>query len=390
MAARLGDSDDRRLYYESLTIADKARLAKVFYRAYPARVDDEPVIVIEYWLYYVQNEYRIRGNVFPLWVDGSHPNDLEHIHVIVQRADEDTLKLREVYSSAHLGTMPANRHRYRDGEAEDDHVRFLVELGSHASAPDVDGDGIFTPGADGFSGYKMLWGIRDRGITWTRYNSAYMDARDGKNNVVFEYAGAAVGTDDRHTYRLVPVDDLSAAFGELSLSKQERQALFETDRHWFRRMFGGDNGSSEKLLVPPPRAEQSRSIGIDRFASTERGFLVGTHFNLNQQGVFVGARYGYLLPGAYIPDIMFEADAVATRKAQYVTTQMLVTYPIDGTTTIMAGGSFVTDSWRLERHTLDWIVAVEFPIGHMRLYVAKRSKGPITVFSKEVRLSYFF
>ena len=79
-----------------------------------------------------------------------------------------------------------------------------------------------------------------------------------------------------------------------------------------------------------------------------------------------------------------------TRHQQYVSLQMLATYPIDGSTKVMAGKAFVSDVRHPTRTQWDWVAAVEFPVGHMRMYVASRSWGPITQFSKEVRLSYFF
>ena len=39
----------------------------------------------------------------------------------------------------------------------------MVERGSHAMAPDVDGDGRFTPGVDSINALKAQWGIRDSG-----------------------------------------------------------------------------------------------------------------------------------------------------------------------------------------------------------------------------------
>jgi hypothetical protein len=387
IASRLGTADERRAYYEGLTVPQKAGLSTVYYRAYHARTGGEPVVVVEYWLYYVYNAYRVRGNILPFWIDGSHPNDLEHIHVVLRRTDDGEYALREVYTSAHTGTMPANRHRYDEDHAPE-RTRFLVELGSHAIAPDVDGDGMFTPGVDGSSGYKVLWGIRDRGITWARYQPRYMDARTVGNSVVFSYAGAAP-EDGGYSYRLVPADRLQTAFDDLRLTKSDRQAIFETDRTWFHRMFGGDNGSSSKLLVPPPRSEDRNSIGIDRFASTERGFMAGVQLNAEQQGGFVGARYAYLLGGKYIPDVMFQADALFVGQT-YLSSQVMMSYPIDGSTTVMLGRGLVTDSLRFENRQWDWVGAVEFPLGRMRLYVSCRSWGPLTKYTQEVRLAYFF
>jgi hypothetical protein len=389
LAARLGTAGQRREYYESLSSREKASLARVFYRVYDSRLGREPVVVIEYWLYYVQNTYRVRGNLFPVWVDGNHPNDLEHVHVVVHRDSEGNYALYEVDGSAHTGTMPANRHRFGPEESPTG-TRFIIELGSHANAPDIDADGIFTAGIDGESGYKVLWGIRDRGITWARSRPKYMDARTGANAVTFEAATADGDAADRLTYRLVPVGDLTDAFSALDLSVDERNALFETQRNWFRRMFGGDNGSPDKLLVPPPRRPGEGGIGIEPLEKTQRGILVGTQLNLEQQGGLVGARYAYLFGRAYIPDVVFEADGILTRYQRHVETRAMVSYPLDGSTTLMFGKAVVVDALHPDRRQWDWVASVEFPVGHMRVSFASRSWGPLTKYSKEVRLSYFF
>ena len=387
IATRLGTVAERRAYYEGLTLPQKAGLSTVYYRAYHARKDGEPVVVVEYWFYYIFNAYKVRGNVLPFWIGGNHPNDLEHIHVVLHRSGDDEYALHEVYTSAHEGTMPANRHVYDEAHASD-RTRFLIERGSHAIAPDVDGDGMFTPGVDGSSGYKVLWGIRDRGITWARYQPAYMDARTVGNSIVFSYAGAPA-EQEGYAYRLVPVERLQTSFDELRLSRNDRQAIFENSRHLLSRLFGSNNGSSGKLLVPPPRSEDRNSIGIEKFASTERGFMAGVQLNAEQQGAFVGARYAFLLGGTYVPDVMFQADALFVGTT-YLSSQIMIAYPIDGSTTVMVGRGLVTDSLRFENRQWDWVGAVEFPLGRMRLYVSCRSWGPLTKYTQEVRLAYFF
>lgn len=406
---RLGSAADRRDRYEELSLRDKAQLAQVFYRAYHADRGGATFVIVEYWLYYVHNTYRVRGNLLPLWVDGSHPNDLEHIHLVLRRADDGRLVPFEVYGTAHNGTMPANRHRYRE-EPQDVRGRFLVELGSHALAPDINGDGLYTPGEDGSSGYKVLWGIRDRGITWARYRAGYMDARGADNSIVLRLSGTGAtpadagargaglhedGFDDASAegslaYRLVPVEELRAAFAALDLNTQQRRAIFETPRHWFRRMFGGDTGSSNKLLVPPQQVERRTSVGIDGFSSTERGLLFGTHINMADQGLLVGARYAYFLGGRFVPDLLAEADAVVSRRKRYFSGQVMVTYPLDGTTTIMAGKALVVTPFAFGRQQWDWVAGLEFSLGRMRIYGGSRSPGPLTGGSKEVRLVYLF
>ena len=178
-----------------------------------------------------------------------------------------------------------------------------------------------------------VWKSLNRGITWTRYQPGYMDARTVGNSIVFSYAGAAPEPGG-YGYRLVPVERLQTSFDDLLLTKSDRQSIFENDRHWFRRMFGGNNGNSGKLLVPPARSDDRNSIGIDRYVSTERGFMAGVQVNLEQQGGFVGARYAYLLGGKYVPDVILQADAIFVGQT-YLSSQAMVAYPFDGATTII-------------------------------------------------------
>jgi len=387
--SRLGTAGSRQAHYQALGVRDKAALATVYYRAYPARQRSHDVIVVEYWLYYVQNTYRIRGNLFPIWVDGNHPNDLEHIHVVLRRtADGCEVAAEEVYTSSHAGTIPPNRYRYAGDEGHE-HAHILVELGSHAMAPDIDEDGLYTPGDDGDSGYKVIWGIRDRGITWARYNPAYMSVRSSATSAVLGYSGNQAPDDERVSYRLAPVEDLVESFDALALSDAQRAGIFEVDRSWFRRIFGGDNGSPRKLLMPPARTARRTSIGIESIASTERGFLAGGLFNLEEQGAYVGARYAYLHGIKYLPDAMIEADAIGTGRRGYVSTQLLLSYPIDASIKVLGGRVFVTDI-RLDRREWDWLAGVEIRLGRMRIYGGSRSWGPLVPYAKEFRLAYFF
>jgi hypothetical protein len=389
LLARLGTAESRRDHYRGLSLDEKAALATVYYRAFPTRHDGKDRIVVEYWFYYVQNDYRIRPNVFPFWVDGSHPNDLEHIHVVLRPGTGADYVLDEVFASSHEGTMPANRYRYQGADVQK-RGRYLVERGSHALAPDIDEDGVFTPGNDGDSGEKFLWGIRDRGLIWPRYKRSYMDDRKNDSPRRFEYADApaAPGT---LTYRLVPVEELTRAFTRLDLSRQERKAIFEADKFWFRRVFGSDNGSSTKLLVPPAREASSPSIGIGKFASTERGFLLGVTVKSDRQGALFGYRYSFLHGIRFLPDVVFEADTkVNTLRQAYVSGEALLSYPIDGTTRVYFGRALVTDLKDLGRRQWDWVGGFEFRLGRMRLSGESRSWGPVTQSSKEFSFSHLF
>jgi hypothetical protein len=111
---------------------------------------------------------------------------------------------------------------------------------------------------------------------------------------------------------------------------------------------------------------------------------------MEQQAGYAGARYGFSLPGKYVPDLVFEADGMVSRYLRHVAGQAMVSYPIDASTRLMFGKVLVIDARSPDRHQWDWSAAVEFPVGGMRVYFASRSWGPLTKYSKEVRLAYFF
>jgi len=104
----------------------------------------------------------------------------------------------------------------------------------------------------------------------------------------------------------------------------------------------------------------------------------------------VGARYAYFLGDRFVPDLMAQADAVFTRRKHYVSAQLMMSYPLDGSTTLMGGRVLVIDAFEPHGHQWDWIGGVEFSVGRMRIFAGLRNPGPITGASKEVRLAYVF
>jgi len=405
--ALLGTPDSRNEIYRSLTLPEKSKLATVFYRAYPAWNSSEPVIILEYWLYYAQNDYRVRGNILPFWFDGSHPNDLEHIHLVLRADSAERLiagsskpletidfAVEEVFASAHEGKIPANGYQYADGLHQGP-TRFLVELGSHAMAPDIDEDGLFTPIADGDSGAKVLWGIRDSGMTWSRYQTSYMTPRSGGNAIVFSFDGHQepledVRADQHFTYRLASVDSLSRRFDQLQMTDEQRKRAFENQVFWFNRAFGKDNGRSDTLLLPSRAEIGGESVGILGVSSSERLFLVGTVLNVDEPGFFAGGRYSFLTSSRFVPDLTLQMDGVLTRNNYYLSPQFLFSYPLDGFTRVMVGQSLVSDSVTFDRVQWGWMGAIEIRLGDMRISAVTRKAGPGRPSAKEFRLFYGF
>ena len=386
---RLGTTESRTSAYLATNLADRAKLATVFYRAYPARRSGRPVVVLEYWFYYVRDEYRVRSNVLPIWAGANHPNDLEHVHLVLHQEASGKFVAGEAYASAHEGKIPANHYNYGETGHEGS-THFLVELGSHALAPDIDNDGIFTPGADGDSGYKVQWGIRDRGYSWPRYRSSYMSPRANGNAVVFAEENAVDSKAPQFSYRLASVDSLNESFARLDLSTKQRKNAFESPTFWFPRIFGRDNGRSKKLLIPSRPKSGGKSVGIQGVSSSERLLLAGTALNLDDQGIFIGGRYSFLTRPLFVPDLVLEADSIWTRHKKYLTPQFLLSYPLDGFTRIMVGRSLTTDSWNFNSRQWDTVGTIEVRLGDMRISATSRSIGPLRGGAKEFRLFYSF
>ena len=391
---RLGTAESRTASYLEMSLADKAKLATVHYRAYPAKISGRSAVVLEYWFYYVRDEYRVRANILPIWAGGNHPNDLEHVHLVLRQVQPGRFEVDEAFASSHEGKIPANRYKFGE-PGHDGSIRFLVELGSHALAPDINEDGIFTTGTDGSSGSKLQWGIRDKGYTWPRYRSSYMTPRSG-NSVVFEEENAVKssgnvegsGAMPVNSYRLESVDSLSMNFTRLALSNKELKKSFEVPTFWFPRIFGRDNGRSKALLVPAPRKSGGNSVGILGVSSSERFLILGTALNTDEPGFLVGGRYAYMTRSLIIPDFILETDGILTKDRNYLSPQFLLSYPFDSFTRIMFGKSLVTDSWSFSPRQWDTVGTIEVRLGNMRISASARSLGPVRAVTKEFRLYY--
>jgi hypothetical protein len=181
--------------YGALSLTDKLRNATLGYRVF-SRVDrDQIEIVVEYWCYYVYNEFTVRGTWLPYRVRDNHPHDLERLYLVLTpteaagsvdgMADEtwarNAFRIRSVVANAHDGSIPPNQYEISDNQVLEPPLTVLVERGSHAMAPDTNHDGRFTPGIDSTAAVKLQWGIRDSGATGSRYRASFMDNRDASS-----------------------------------------------------------------------------------------------------------------------------------------------------------------------------------------------------------------
>jgi len=107
--------------------------------------------LIQYWFYY---PFDVGGY-------GSHLHDSEHLFVEIDKLGGAVLN---VIGAAHGGFTANNVFRTASSQLPVSLPLFaIVELGKHATAPDMNRDGRFTPGLDDNIHHStpQLWGIRD-------------------------------------------------------------------------------------------------------------------------------------------------------------------------------------------------------------------------------------
>ena len=134
----------------------------VYYRLAPNRVAIGYEQTIEYFFYY---PYDLGTSC--------HANDLESVEMQFSTSVEPNggveLVLRTIIGRAHGSRLLANeldlsaRHRDRGHSLASFTlpVTLLVEENKHATAPDRNGDGVFSPGFDVNRSVSDAWGVRD-------------------------------------------------------------------------------------------------------------------------------------------------------------------------------------------------------------------------------------
>ena len=134
--------------YVRLTAAERRQRCTIYFRtlSFPGSW------VIEYWFYYA----------FDLGGLGAHLHDPEHLFVEIDKlggtvrrvigAGHGYIAGNNVYSSDRAGALPIDLPLFA-----------MVEFGKHATATDIDRDGIFTPGLDEneYRERAKIWGVRD-------------------------------------------------------------------------------------------------------------------------------------------------------------------------------------------------------------------------------------
>lgn len=388
--------------YARLGPAEKAAHAVLFYRVYPWREQGRGKVVVEYWMYYSFNDYRGRGGLFPFWFKCEHPNDLEHLFLVLEPLDEAAAELGPASDPGQylVGKILCGAHEinnvrhFRKLTGPRGHVQFLVEKGSHAVCPDLDEDGKFTPGIDGDPHQKYSWGIRDRGLSWALWGSARSEARVGEHAVRFRSVRdeelASPGWAGSFTYRLSPESELSEHFLNQPEDSKAMADLSHGGAGWVKRLFGMPDGAKKRLWIPslhenfgdPKRVEANPM-------ADERGITVGYTRFIADATLAVGARYNLFTPRGYWPNVIVEGQAYITSGGSaYFSSEGSLVYPVDRVSNVFVGGGVLSKSWPFRKGQGYVVGGLEVCLGRIRIRGAYRSAGSVCSDHYEFRVSY--
>jgi hypothetical protein len=362
--------------YRALSMAEKLDRAAVAFRVFPYEAGAETEIVVEYWCYYVYNAYAIRGAWLPYKIADNHPHDLERLYFVLRPAAttwreeaapdaawaRSSFQIARIVANAHNGALPPNQYSAGDRERLAVPVAILVERGSHAMAPDIDGDGRYTLGVDSAAHAKAVWGIRDNGSTWREYSPSFMDPRGAS---AIRLCGPAVDAQDATAgcsrYSLYQADELQRWYQELQLSGRDREDLVGRTP-WFVRTFG--DVKVEQLLAPTDAADGGAVDELVRRRTiTETGFVVGFTTVDHTPTLVLSRRHFWEVPSAHSPDVLVEGVMLlpAGRRTMFEATAW-ASYKIDAITNVLAGFGYFT-----ERHTASPILGAEIRLGRFRV-----------------------
>ena len=371
--AMLEPIDKRMAEYLALPRAERLRAATVFFRVQPWGRDDG-VVVVEYWLYYLANSYAVRKGLLPLHVSDEHAHDLERVFLVVEPVQNAGTSVgshhgyavREILASAHTAGVPDNRYAAPPGQIPTP-TQVLVELGSHAMATDIDANLSFDPARDARGYRKLVWGIRDSGDLWARYNPRYAAERPPGGSVRLRYSREGDGDPDGVSaasgYRLETVDELQGRLAIDHWSRDDRERLLG-HTFWLKHWFG--EVDARQLLQPDAHAVGRRPADSwRRLASNESGITLGfTNVNAPFSAV-AGVRYAWFTDSLW-PDLVLDGSAMipAGHRVNYETT-LFQTYPIDGISRFIVGEALRwDDGWRPRPI---WLAGVEWRLNRWRI-----------------------
>ena len=377
--SRLGSQSGRVEQYRSLSADEKLDHAALEYRVFSRVTEGRIELVVEYWCYYVFNAFTVRGAWFPYSVPDNHPHDLERIYLVLtpvpgtglgthRTADEvwarRAFRIARVITNAHDGSIPPNQYDARADETLAPPLTVLVERGSHAMAPDINRDGRFTAKADSTATTKLLWGIRDRGTTWGRYRTSFMDGRDESSvRLCGPSAEGAVEAEPCQPYKLYPAHELQEWFSTVDFSQPDmHQVMGRTP--WKLRAFG--DVRVEGLMVPkdPPDGRVLDTM-LKRRASAPGRMMVGfTMSNGRTPTVMIGRRYLRSVATRYAPDIVAEGLVLfPAGQRRFAEATVSGSYTVDAITNVVVGVGWFSNGTPVA----DVLTGLDLRVGRLRV-----------------------
>ncbi|OGZ57974.1 MAG: hypothetical protein A2827_00320, partial [Candidatus Spechtbacteria bacterium RIFCSPHIGHO2_01_FULL_43_30] len=261
--------------------------------------DSGSELVYQYWIFYVYNKF---GN--------EHYGDWEFVYVFVDRKNGSTTK---IVGSAHNGTH--TKVAFANNELEFPgikNVRILVEVGSHANAPDGNIDGLF-------SNINLLKKSKDISNWSNAYGIWTWSVSDKLHGVKVEH--------DSPYYDLRPLDEIKDVFRKKYsedtplLSKKKSPALGMIEMRIGKSKFyalplGGDSPqnawlkdeySNPQKVVPltPSRIASGISNKVTEVTSSAKHSILSAAENAVSVGESIGNNIVHLGATVNIPNSPF-------------------------------------------------------------------------------------
>jgi hypothetical protein len=390
----LGTPADRIRRYLALTLAEKAAKARIFYDVYHDARQGPGRIVVEYWLYFVESRYRTQRGFFPFSLDTSHPNDFEHVFLILApRAgsflDSDNssmgLGIERIIANVHDGRVPNHVTPISAGTRIAERPLVLVELGSHSLAPDVDGDGYVRTNLD-VEPRRITWGLRDTGRIWAWRSPDDASLREASASTTLIPAGAPGAEGDR-TYELEPMPSVDAAFRSLALAPAQEELAFRGQVHPFKRVFGKNDGGSPALRRPSSSVDHGDAGRLlNDSVERQRGFSLGFTNTFDSYTLMLGGRLPLATPGRPWPALTADVGVVFPAGGPVLDAELLASYEIDTQVDLIGGAAWLASSSG-ERQA-DWLVGLQLQLGRIRLRGAFRRGGTVNDDQADFRIQY--
>ncbi|HEX5109734.1 MAG TPA: hypothetical protein VFV95_14885 [Vicinamibacterales bacterium] len=375
-----------------MTREEKAARARVFYDVYEDERQGPGRLVAEYWLYFVESRYRARGGFFMFSLDLSHPNDFEHVFLVLAPATGSLADgvgakefvVEQIIANVHDGRVPNNvTSKFLRGVAGRPLV--LVELGSHALAPDVDGDGRAVAGRD-VQSRRLTWGLRDTGRIWAWPSSSDAEVRRPGESITLVPAGASREEGDA-IYELDPVASIAGDFRRLSLSPDQEGRAFRGHINPLKRLFGKSDGGAASLRLPSTNRDHRNAGRLLRDgAERQRGISLGFTNTLDHYSVMLGGRLPVATPPRPWPALTADIGAVLPPSGPVLDAELLASYEVDTQVDLFAGAGWLGS--RDGRRQADWLVGLQLQLGRVRLRGAFRHGGEVNNDQADFRIQY--